>query len=135
MIDQAVESDVQLLPPVLRIVAQAAGIAAALRLVEQRGGVAVYVPHSAQAGHELATLVGLAGLQALCKAYPGEHLVVPMARAALTEIRNRQLRADRANGSSVRELSLGYNLHRRRVQQILAEGCGQLSNETPDLFA
>ena len=134
MIDQAVESDVQLLPPVLRIVAQAAGIAAALRLVEQRGGVAVYVPHSAQAGHELATLVGLAGLQALCRAYPGEHVVVPMARAALTEIRNRQLRADRAS-SSVRDLSLRYGLHRRRVQQILAEGCGQPAAEAPDLFA
>lgn len=135
MINQAVESDVQLLPPVLRIVAQAAGIAAALRLVEQRGGVAVYVPLTAQAGHELATLVGLEGLQALCRAYQGQHLVVPMARAALTEIRNRQLLADRAAGKSVRDLSLLYNLHRRRVQQILREGCGQLADETPDLFA
>lgn len=134
MIDQAVESDVQLLPPVLRIVAQAAGIAAALRLVEQRGGVAVYVPHSAQAGHELATLVGLAGLQALCKAYAGEHFVVPMARAALTEIRDRQLRAERST-SSVRDLALRYHLHRRRVQQILAEDCGQPADDTPDLFA
>jgi len=134
VIEHAQAADVQLLPPMLRLVAQAAGIAAALRLVEKRGGVAVYVPHAAAPGHELATLVGLAGLQALCSAYPGEHLMVPMARAALTEIRNRQLRADRET-MSVSRLALRYQLTHRRVQQILAEGCGQVADEAPDLFA
>ena len=124
----------QLLPPELRLVAQAAGLAAALRLVEHRGGVAVYVPHQAHAGHELVPLITLAGLQALCSAYPGEHRVVPMARAVLCEIRNRRILAERPD-KSVRQLALEYKMHRRRVQQILSEGCGQDQAEHPDLFA
>lgn len=127
-------ADLHLLPPELRLVAQAAGLPAALRLVEKRGGVAVYVPHQAHAEHELVPFITLPGLQALCGAYPGEHRVVPMARAVLCEIRNRRMLAERPE-KSVRQLALEYKMHRRRVQQILAEGCEQPGVEHPDLFA
>ena len=134
MTAQASPADLQLLPPELRVVAQTAGLAAALRLVDKRGGVAVYVPHQAHVEHDLVPIITLAGLQALCAAYPGEHRVVPMARAVLCEIRNRRMLAERPE-KSVRQLALDYKMHRRRVQQILAEGCGQPGAEHPDLFA
>lgn len=126
--------DLQLLAPVLRLVAQAAGLAAALRLVELRGGGHVYVPKEAEPGHALAAIVTQAGLAALSRAYGGEHILVPMARAALLEMRNRKLRAARGE-LSVQQLAREFGLHRRRVQQILAEDCGQVGDETRDLFA
>jgi ActR/RegA family two-component response regulator len=126
--------DLQLLAPVLRLVARAAGLAAALRLVELKGGVHVYVPKDADPGHPLASIITEPGLAALCQAYGGEHLLVPMARAALLEMRNRKLRAARGE-LSVHQLAREFGLHRRRVQQILAEDCGQQDAEAPDLFA
>ncbi len=134
----ATADDIQHLPRVLRIVASAGGIAAALRLVEKRGGIRIYVPEVAMPGHELATIASFAGMQALCREFPREHVLVPMARSALVVMRNRQLFADSVSMSHS-QLARRYEISLRRVQQILAEGpaeaCGQVENPTPDLFA
>jgi hypothetical protein len=112
--------DVAMLPRVLRLVATAADLPAALRLAEKRGGVHIYVPKSADPEHELAILVTLPGMQALCDAYPAEHVMVPKAAAALRDLRNRRLCAARET-KSIRDLALDSKLTRRRVQQVLAE--------------
>jgi hypothetical protein len=134
----ATADDIQHLPRVLRLVASAGGIAAALRLVEKRGGIRVYVPEVALPGHELATIASFAGMQALCSEFPREHVLVPKARSALVVMRNRQLLADSLEMSHS-QLARRYEITLRRVQQILAEGmvegCGQLGNQTPDLFS
>jgi hypothetical protein len=122
--------DLQLLPPVLRLVARAGGLEAAARLVQMRGGVRVYVPERADPAHELVEIVTLPGLEALVDYSPADYITVPMARAALMHIRNQRLLAERQD-SSIRDLSLRHRLTRRRVQQIVAEGCGQVD----DLFS
>jgi len=42
-----------------------------------RGGVKIYVPHNASVTHELARIVGLRGMMALCAEYKGEYITVP----------------------------------------------------------
>ncbi len=127
------EQPLQLLEPLLRVVATAAGLAAALRLAEQRGGVRIYVPHNATADHDLAPIVTLAGLQALSQAYPGEFHVVPKAVRTLRAVRNLQIHRSRRS-MSLRALALEHHLTRRRIEQIMAEGCGQLDDEQADMF-
>lgn len=74
-----------------------------------------------------------AGLQALCRAHAGEIVMVPKAAQALRAMRDRTIRAER-DSHSVRQLALAHKLTRRRVQQIMADGCGQLDADQVDLF-
>lgn len=144
------EGDLQLLHPLLRLIVDsgaeegtpAAGMAAALRLVEARGGVKVYIPHQAKPDDELLTLLGPLALAAVQAVYGGEALTVPQARDALMRIRNRWMKAMRAT-MSVRDVARHFRLDRRRVQQITnsdAEerelaACGQLETDQLSLFS
>lgn len=133
--------DLDLLPHLLQVVVRsggedgtpAGGFVAAMRLVEKRGGVRIYLPHAAADDHELVPIVGLRGFKALQEAYPGEHPVVPKAQRALVVLRNRRMHRERAS-MSVRDLALRYQLDRRRIQQVMAEGCGQVPGDQADLF-
>lgn len=122
-----------LLPPLLRVVAQGATVAAALRLAQERGGVRIYVPHVAAPDHDLVPFITLPGLQALSRAYAGEFPVVPKAERGLRALRDLLIHRTRST-MSVRQLALTHRLDRRRIQQIMAEGCEQLGDQEPDLF-
>lgn len=64
-------------PEVERLV-QVVGPAAALALVEERGGTRIYVPRAVTPW--LSALIGDDAAAALVAAYGGEHLPVPVAR-------------------------------------------------------
>lgn len=49
----------------------------AATLCRYRGGVSLYIPHTAHSGHDLARIVGLQGMIALCARYKGEYITVP----------------------------------------------------------
>lgn len=49
----------------------------AATLCNNLGGIPVYVPGAAHAGHELAKVVGMRAMQALCVHYSGEYITVP----------------------------------------------------------
>ncbi len=133
--DACDELPLELLPPELRVVAEAAGAAAALRLVQERGGRRVYIPAVVEPGHWLVEIIGLEGLRALVEAYPSEPIEVSKAEAALRFLRDRQMRSERLRGATISEISTATRLSRRRVQQVLAEGCGQPPGDQADLFA
>lgn len=58
----------------------------AATLCKYRGGVPVYVPHTAQPGHDLAKIVGLQGMAALCERYKGEYITVPIGTVQKDQI-------------------------------------------------
>ena len=125
--------ELQLLPPLIRLVAKAAGVERALAFAAKHGGLVIYVPKVATPEHPLAADIGLAGLQALCAEFEGP-VSVPKALRAVLAVRNQRMRRQRAE-ASIRDLAQAYQLDRRRVQQIMAEPCGQLADDQPDLFA
>lgn len=127
------DDELQLLDPVLRIVAQASGLAAAVRMAQKYGGVRVYVPELAAPDHHLVELIGQAGLKALVAAYPSEYVTPSKAGNLLRAMRNQRMHLQRET-MSLRDLAMAHRLTRRRVEQIMAEGCGQLSSDQYDLF-
>ena len=129
-----IQDELQLLDPVLRIVAQAAGLDAALRFATKHGGLRVWVPAEATPHHTLVTDIGLPALKALVDAYPKEFVTPSKATRLLRALRNRRMHADRGT-QSLRDLAVAHKLTRRRVEQIMAEGCEQLPFEQDDLFA
>lgn len=46
-------------------------------MVNDSAAVPLYVPAEAHSGHDLAKVIGLRGMQALCKVYSGEYITVP----------------------------------------------------------
>jgi len=49
-------------------------------LSRARGGVEMYVPHTAVATHDLARIVGMQGMQALGAEFGGKYITVPNGR-------------------------------------------------------
>lgn len=125
--------DVELLEPLLRSFVAEIGLPDTLKLVEKFGGVPFYFPRDPRPEHPLAQLVGFESARKLGRLTGGESRVIPKAGAALRELRDRRLRAARGS-SSVRQLAMAAGLTRRRMQQILAEDCGQPDDDQPGLF-
>ncbi len=65
-----------LLPRRVAELAEVAGLAAALKLVELRGGRRVYIPKTADAGHWLAEHIGLPALAVLAARYGGADMEI-----------------------------------------------------------
>lgn len=120
MTDAAPDIDVSLLEPVLRRFVAEIGLANTLKLVERCAGVPTYFPQQPAPEHWLPQLVGMDAAMRVADMFGGESCVLPGARAALRELRDRQMRAARAD-TSIRQLARAYGLGRRRVQQIMAE--------------
>lgn len=51
-----------------------------------KGGVEFYVPKQARPEHELAKIVGLKGMQALCASYKGNFITVPSPGVQKTRV-------------------------------------------------
>lgn len=127
------ELDVDLLEPVLQRFVQAIGLANTMRLVERCAGVPTYFPRQPTPEHWLTQLIGMDAALRVAAMWGGESPVLPGALPALRELRNRQMRAARAD-TSIRGLARAYRLGRRRVQQILAEADADLQARQPGLF-
>lgn len=133
--DSSADIDVSLLEPVLQRLVGAVGVAATLRLVERCAGFPAYFPEHLDEDHWLVQLVGMAEAREVCKTLgPSEHHILPSGAAALRDLRNRQIHADRRAGATVREIGRRHGLRRRAVYNALAAGCGQLGQHEPDLF-
>lgn len=108
------------LPQSLAEVVDAAGLAAALALVEHAGGTRVYVPVQLDDEHAIVRWLGKADAARLIATFGGDVLAVPRCLNAMRAVRDRQIRAQRKDGARVSELALQYRLTDRQVYTILA---------------
>lgn len=116
------DDTLDLLPGVLREIADLIGLPATLILVEAYGGVRLYVPYKVPADHPLALLIGLSAAEKLAEVFGGsEHFDIPRAVAIARQARNRKLREDRTTGMSHRNLAQQYGMTERQVRNILGE--------------
>lgn len=121
--------DVSLLPPLLQEMVGLIGMPATMRLVQKYGGVRIYVPKRVEPDHELARLIGLSNAEALSDAYGGDdHFDVPKGEIALKAVRNATIRSLRAEGVSIRNLSLNPEFGRLTERTIRAI-CGEMVDD------
>ena len=99
----------------------------ALVLARSRGGVSVYVPYTATAAHDLARLVGVKGMEALCAEFGGENIVVPNARRDPNKSR---ILALLRKGMSKRTIAMECRVTERYVYHLA--GLHSTDQETPE---
>lgn len=121
------------LPDSLRSLIDCVGEAAALRLIEWRGGVYLCVPKKVDAIHPLFDQIGAMAFAKLVEWYGGETVMLPKNDAVMRQIKHaliRQLRYEQKMAVDVIAQKVGYTM--RRVFQVLAED--ESAPTTGDLF-
>lgn len=125
------------LPASVRELVEVIGLAAALAIVEARGGVRLSVPTKATAEHWLAELIGLEALEALVAVYAREEIEVPRCAAALRALRERRIVAEFESGASNAELARKYQYTERGIRKLRRRVESEIQGETAQgsLFA
>lgn len=126
------EIDTSLLPGILREMSELIGIPATMAIVRAYGGVRLYVPMKLTHNHPLIKLVGSANAEKLVDRFGGEaHFDIPMAEAALRQIRDMEIRRQWPSLSQS-QLAMKYRTTERHIRRILA-GCEQ-NDDQLELF-
>ena len=125
------------LPALLAEIAQVAGLDAALKLAEARGGTEIYVPAEAPDGHWLTEAVGKQAAAAICAHFtgsgPGCRLEIPLGPAGSHAQLRRQVDKLIAEGKSEREIALVTRYTGRGVRMRKAKA--RRAAQEHDLFA
>ena len=125
------------LPALLAEIAEVAGLEAALKLAEARGGTEIYVPAEAPADHWLTEAVGQQAAAAICRHFtgsgPGCRLEIPLGPAGSHAQLRRQVDKLIAEGKSEREIALATRYTGRGVRMRKAKA--RRAAEDHDLFA
>lgn len=124
------------LPTQLRMLVSLIGEAAAFRLVEQRGGTPLTVPHrlSGRAHFDLVELLGPSALAALIAELPGQTLQLPKNDSLLRQLRHQRVIELRGQGltQAAAARATGYTV--RQVINILNRNGFPLGPEQGDMF-
>ncbi len=118
--------NVDLLPYILQDLAELIGLPLTMRLVEQYGGVRLYIPKGEVADdHELVKLIGREAADKLRGMYGGEpHMDIPLALASVRAVRNAEIKAKRQHASE-RTLAREYHTTERNIRLI----CGKVEDD------
>lgn len=118
--DHTHEIDIELLPEILRDIVDLIGLAKTMLLVEQYGGVRLYVPKLAVGSeHDLPSLIGMDATRKLQAMYGGEtHFDIPKAEAAMRAVRNKHIRRQRAGNRPTASLAREFGLTERQIRSI-----------------
>ena len=111
-----------LLPGVLREVAQAAGLAAALQLAGEFGGTEIWVPEKLTPDHRLAVALGTEAAGAVVALYGRGHLLVPLGPLADAGRKRREIIAMIEKGRPAAEIARSLHCHVRTVFRVKASG-------------
>jgi hypothetical protein len=91
------------------------------RLLDNYGGLPVYVPRSLSGDHALVALAGPAAAAVMVRVYGGERIVVPMGAAWRRARIVRRVAELRDAGLNHCEIARRLGLHVRQVQRLAAE--------------
>ena len=123
------------LPGIVGEVADALGMAAAVRLAARLGGTRLSIPRNFAPGTLLGDLVGDATAQWLVEHYGGDVVTVPILRAEISRLRREAIWQLAEEGRSRREIARILGCTQRWVAMVLAqERLRPAAEETPDLF-
>jgi len=72
------------------------------------------------AGAEMARIIGVERLLALCEVFGGTTIYIPKKKRILQQVRNKAIKRE-FNSQNYRQLASKYGLSERRIRQIVAE--------------
>lgn len=109
------------------------GLPLSLRLVDNFGGVPIYLPHPQRVKEHspVAQVIGVEAMRNLASAWPMTHVTIPRGAAYLRRQRNAQLRED-ARTMSQPQLARKYDMALRTVERILARADDDAELEAQD---
>ena len=118
--------NIDLLPYILQDLAGLIGLPLTMRLVEEYGGIRLYIPKGEMAdNHALVKLVGREAAEKLQREYGGEpHMDIPLALASVRAVRNAEIRAARPH-TSVSKLAREHRTTERNIRMI----CGEVEDD------
>lgn len=125
--------DTRLLPPQLRAIVEAIGVADTLALIEARGGDRLRVPESATNAVVLRELLPPPSVVALVDRFRGQRLDVPMADKILVQWRNHQIVAD-ARTMTYAAIARKYGITRRWAIEVVRQWAEEVDDDQQDLF-
>lgn len=119
------------LPAILREIAEAAGIEAAMALVADYGGTEVYLPHRPGPEHWLVVCVGRKAAEKICRHFAvndadgrpvgNYRLTVPLAGTGVTAGARRRLIRELRGGATVVAAARKAGLHERTAWRYKAK--------------
>lgn len=115
---QLEDVDVKDLPPLAQELVAMLGFTHALRLIELRPGLPLYVPTEMHADHWLAVELGLKPAEILVMNFPGLTITPPNCKLAMVKIRQRNIVKSRADGYSQTEAAQLHGITPRWVREI-----------------
>lgn len=104
------------LPAVLRRIADAVGVEAALALADARGGRRIHVPKHMLAAHWIVREIGMERARRLAAVFGGEQIDLPASRTGATKAARRRCDHALAQGASLDEAARVSGLTRSTVQ-------------------
>jgi Mor family transcriptional regulator len=107
------------LPKSVAELVRVVGLAAALAIVEERGGTRLYVPTEATPEHWLAALIGMEAFAALVDYAAGDELDIARCVAALRAAQELQIALDAEAGMSQSQLALKHRYTERGIRKVL----------------
>jgi transposase-like protein len=105
------------LPPLLAEIAEGAGLAAALKLGQDKANKRVYIPAVATADHWLTQLVGLDAAAWICQRYAGDRLLIPPTLVGQARWRRDTIIRMTDEGGTVMEIAASIGIARSTVQR------------------
>jgi len=120
----AVEANLDELPAGMRDLVALIGLRPALKLVDAFGGITLPIPKGDAARgvvrrESLIEVIGVRATELLIDTYGGDRLYVPSCRAAMLQLRDREICAQYGAGVGVAELAIKYRLSDRHIWSIL----------------
>lgn len=110
--------DTDLLPPMLKRIAEVVGLDSALIISERYPGVTMYVPYEARPDHSLAKKFGLATMQALCAEFGGDKIMVPKLDAVKRVLKHELAKEMRRSGLPAREVATQLDYSERHTFRV-----------------
>lgn len=103
------------------------------RLLDQWGGLPLYVPRTPSADHPIVRIAGREAATALSATYGGERIIVPMGATRRRTDLARRVRELRASGMTTCDIARRLGIHLRSVQRLLIADVDASSTDTRQL--
>lgn len=129
------DATLALLPSRVAELVDVVGLAAALKLVELRGGGRLEVPKRVKAEHWLVEHIGLEALAKLVAYYNGERIEIDRCFKVLLMIQERVIVAAHDNGASNWQLAKQYGYTERGIRKLRKRVEQAQPSANLDLFA
>ncbi len=129
------DATLALLPRRVAELVDVVGLAAALKIVELRGGGRLEVPKRVKAEHWLVEHIGLEALAKLVAYYNGERIEIDRCFKVLLMIQERVIVAAHDNGASNWQLAQQYGYTERGIRKLRKRVENARPSANLDLFA